>query len=65
LAFHLITGKHTVADSSRWRRIIGACLIVVGVSAAYVTGAAGGPFWLVFAALLVAWVGIALNLKIS
>jgi hypothetical protein len=62
---HRITGKHTVAGCSRCRRIIGAGLIGAGVFMAFVIGAAGGPFWLVFAALLVAWLGIGLNLKIS
>lgn len=54
-----------MADRSRWRRILGASLIVAGVVLAFVTVALGGPFWLAFGALLVAWVGVALNLRIS
>jgi hypothetical protein len=41
-------------------------LIMAGVVMAVVIAATGAPFWLVFVALLVAWLGAALtNLKVS
>lgn len=61
--------RHTgssVFDRSRFLRVCGAVLAAAGAIGAFVLAAGGAPFWLVFTALMFAWLGVALtNLKIS
>ena len=49
----------TLAEKPRWQRIAGAGLSVLGVTLAFGTAAAGAPFWVVFAILLIAMLAVA------
>ncbi|HEV2415023.1 MAG TPA: hypothetical protein VGX27_09445 [Candidatus Dormibacteraeota bacterium] len=49
-----------MAHKPRWQRVAGAGLTVLGVVVAFATAAAGAPFWVVFGALLLSWLGIRL-----
>lgn len=44
-------------DRGRRHRVAAAVLIFGGVMTAFATSASGAPFWLVFAVLLLSWLG--------
>ena len=47
-----------MAAKPKWQRVAGVGLVALGVILAFATAAAGMPFWVVFAALLVSWLGV-------